>query len=148
MRSIIVALLLLSLPAAAAPSAEPWPRWEQHSPASTERVDQRPWAELLRRYLRPGADGINRFAYASVTAEDRAALDADIARLQAIPISRLSRPEQRAYWTNLYNELTILVVLRAMPVRSITAINIAPGLFPRGPWDAKLIRVERGPLAE
>jgi hypothetical protein len=148
MRPLLALLaFLLAGPALAAPASEPWPRWERQQAGSTERVDQRPWAELLRRYLRPYQDGVNRFAYASVTPEDRAALEADITRLQGIPVSRLSRAEQRAYWINLYNELTILVVLRAFPVASIREINTSPGLFSRGPWDAKLVRVEEEPLS-
>lgn len=142
MRFIVAALLLLAVPALAAPSSEPWPRWERQDAASTQRVDQTPWAGFLHRYLRPGADGINRVAYATVTPEERAALEADVARLATVPASRLARAEQRAYWINLYNELTVLVVLRAMPVRSIADIGISPGLFTRGPWDAKLIQVE------
>lgn len=148
MRSLwLILALLIGGPALAAPASEPWPRWEQQREAATERVDQAPWAGLLRRYLRPGADGINRFAYAAVTPADRAALEADVARLAAVPVSSLARPEQRAFWINLYNELTVLVVLRAMPVSSIMDIGISPGLFARGPWDAKLLQVEGQPLS-
>ena len=148
-RPIALVLLLGScLPAAAAPSAEPWPRWERQDAASAQRVDQAPWAGLLRRYLRPGQDGVNRFAYGAVAPADRAALEADLARLVAVPVSRLSRAEQRAYWINLYNELTVAVVLRHYPVESITRINLTPGLFnAAGPWDAKLVRVEDEPLS-
>lgn len=144
---LIAILLLLAPPAAAAPSAEPWPLWERQDTASVLRVDQTPWAGLLRRYLRPGQDGVNRFSYGAVTPEDRAALQAHLSQLQALPVSRLSRAEQRAYWINLYNELTIFVVLRAYPVRSITDVNLSGGLFSRGPWDAKLVRVEDEPLS-
>ena len=150
MRRLIALVLLLGscLPAAAAPSAEPWPRWERQDAASVQRVDQAPWAGLLRRYLRPGRDGVNRFAYGAVTPAERAALEADLGRLAAVPVSRLSRAEQRAYWINLYNELTVLVVLRHYPVESITRINLSPGLFSAsGPWGAKLVRVEDEPLS-
>ncbi|MBO1078326.1 DUF547 domain-containing protein [Roseomonas haemaphysalidis] len=148
MRSFwLILALLAATPALAAPSSEPWPRWERQQQSSTAQVDQAPWAGILRRYLRPGADGINRFAYAAVSPADRAALEADVARLAGVPVSGLARPEQRAFWTNLYNELTVLVVLRAMPVSSITDIGISPGLFSRGPWDAKLVQVEGEPLS-
>ena len=148
-RSIALVLLLGScLPVAAAPSAEPWPRWERHDAASAQRVDQAPWAGLLRRYLRPGQDGVNRFAYGAVTPADREALEADISRLAAVPVSRLSRAEQRAYWINLYNELTVAVVLRHHPVESITRINLASSLFAApGPWEPKLVRMEDEPLS-
>ena len=98
--------------------------------------------------MRPGPDGINRVAYHEVSPADRQALDADIVRKQSTPVSILSRAEQRAYWINLYNELTVQVILQHYPVASITKISLSPGLFsPGGPWDAKLIRVENEPIS-
>ncbi len=144
----LTVLIGLSFPALAAPSAEPWPRWERQDTASARVIDQRPWGMILRRYVRPGSDGVNRFAYRAVTPADRAALEADLQRLAGIPISGYARAEQRAFWINLYNELTVLVILQHQPVESITQINLTPGLFSAGgPWDAKLIRVEGEPLS-
>ena len=69
-------------------------------------------------------------------------------RQAAIPISQYSRKEQRAYWTNLYNELTIVTVLQHYPVASITKIDLTPGLFSAsGPWDKKLLQVEGTPIS-
>jgi hypothetical protein len=62
--------------------------------------------------------------------------------LAAIQVSGLSRQEQLAFWINLYNALTIDIVLAHYPVRSILDIDISPGLFARGPWDKSLIQVE------
>ena len=146
MRMVAGLLALLGLmqqPALSAPRAELWPRWQAHDDASTAVVDQRVWASFLRRYVRAGADGINRVDYAGVSAADRAGLAADLRRLQQVPVSSLSRGEQRAFWSNLYNELTVNVVLQHDPVASIREINLSPGLFSAaGPWDAKLIQVE------
>jgi hypothetical protein len=125
-----------------APSAELWPRWTEHDPASTEQVDHRAWTVFLGRYLRPSPDGISRLAYASVTAGDRQALSAYLAALASVAVSRLSRAEQFAFWVNLYNALTVKIVLDAYPVRSIRDIAISPGLFTRGPWDAKRATIE------
>ncbi len=47
-----------------------------------------------------------------------------------------------AYWINLYNALTVRVVLDHYPVASILDIDISPGLFSNGPWGKKLIVVE------
>lgn len=150
MRIIFALLLVLSSAGRtlAAPRADLWTRWQAHDDASTQTVDTRAWAAFLKSYLRPGADGINRVAYGAVTPADRAALDADLQRLQRVPVSTLSRDEQRAYWTNLYNELTVQVVLQYYPVSSITKISLTPGLFSGGgPWDRKLIRVEDEPIS-
>lgn len=144
---LLLMVLALTVPAQAAPGADPWPLWDRHDDANRQTIDQAPWARFLRTYVRPGRDGINRVAYASVTPADRQALEADLGRLTAIPISLHARAEQRAFWTNLYNELTIVVVLRHYPTTSITRINISPGLFASGPWDAKLIQVEGTPLS-
>ncbi len=81
-------------------------------------------------------------AYAQVTDADKKALGTYIAQLAATPISRLKRAEQRAYWINLYNALTVKVVLDHYPVESIRDIDISPGLFADGPWDKELIEVE------
>lgn len=126
----------------AAPSAERWPFWEKHEDASRQVIDQGAWAGFLARYLRPGGETANRLAYGEVSAGDREGLRADLIRLTSLPISTYSRAEQRAYWINLYNELTVATVLAHMPVASITKIDISPGLFGFGPWDAKLIVVE------
>ena len=140
-------LALAATPASAAPAAEPWPLWERHDAAAPTAIDHIPWARFLASYRRDAPDGIGRFAYRAVTPADRAALEADIARLAALPISRFNRAEQFAYWVNLYNALTVLTVLRHYPVKSIRDIAISPGWFSTGPWGAKLIEVEATKLS-
>ena len=135
-------LALAATPAGAAPAAEPWPLWERHDPGAPTTIDHAPWGRFLASYRRDAPDGIVRFAYRAVTPADRAALEADIARLAALPISRFNRGEQFAYWVNLYNALTVLTVLRRYPVKSIRDIAISPGWFSTGPWGAKLIEVD------
>ena len=62
-------------------------------------------------------------------------------------VSGLGRDEQCAYWINLYNALTLEVVLDHYPVASIRDIDISPGLFSQGPWGKKLITVEGEPVS-
>ena len=133
---------IASLEALFAPKAELWPRWQAHDPASAETLDHAAWDRLLRRYLTRDAAGLNRFDYGAVGAADRAALDGYLAALAARSVGRLDRAEQRAYWINLYNALTVQVVLAHYPVESIQDIDISPGLFASGPWDKTLIAVE------
>lgn len=59
-----------------------------------------------------------------------------------MPISNYNRTEQKAYWINLYNALTVELIISRYPVASIRDINISPGLFVRGPWGAKLLAIE------
>ena len=131
---------------AAGPAARPWPLWERHDPAAPGTIDHGAWGAFLRAYLRPGADGINRVAYGAVPPRDRDGLEAYLRRLAALSIGGYSRPEQRAYWINLYNALTVLTVLRHHPVGSITDIRLG-GPFTFGPWDAELVAVEGTPLS-
>jgi len=127
----------------AAPRAELWPYWQQHNPANWRRIDHTRWDSFLRRYLvTDDSSGIHRVRYAAVSLQDRALLKQYLADLAEVKVTHLDRPEQRAFWINLYNALTVKVILDHYPVTSIRDIDISPGLFQRGPWDAKLIRIE------
>ncbi len=128
--------------AQAAPKADLWERWQAHDPASTRQVDHGAWTGFLQRYVQAAADGVNRVAYGAVTPGDRDLLRHYLGHLAAQPLSSLSRAEQQAYWINLYNALTVSVVLEAYPVQSIRDIDISPGLFSDGPWGKKLLAVE------
>ena len=141
--------LLLSLPAQAgmlerlfAPQAELWSFWDTQDATATQTIDHSAWDDFLGRYLQQGDDGINRLRYAEVSASDRTALQDYIAQLQAIPIRQYKRDEQLAYWINLYNSLTVDIVLQHYPVASIRDIDISPGLFADGPWGKKLLIIE------
>jgi hypothetical protein len=115
------AVAAASFEALFAPRAELWARWTAHDEASSATVDHATWDRLLRAYRVPDADGVARFAYGRVGAEDRKALAAYLDGLAAVPISRYTRAEQFAYWVNLYNALTVKVVLDHYPVASIRA---------------------------
>ncbi len=134
--------VVLAAPASAAPKAELWPRWQAHDPGATLSIAHREWDQLLKAYVMPGSDGVNRFGYGRISDADRARLAAYIDRLAAIPISRFARSEQLPFWINLYNALTVKVVLDHYPVKSIREIRLSPGLFAIGPWGRKLVQVE------
>lgn len=125
-----------------APSADLWKAWAAHDETSTVRVDHSAWDRLLRAHVTRGADGIARFSYRRVSKAERAALDGYIARLQSVRVGGLRRAEQFAYWVNLYNALTVRLILDHPGVKSIRDIDISPGLFADGPWGAKLATVE------
>lgn len=147
-RNACMVLLVLTLAgnfssALAAPQPDLWPRWERHDPASVQRVDHSAWGAFLGKYLVTGHhSSINRLRYATVTPADRRSLTEYLDRLQKVKVSGLNQAEQKAYWINLYNALTVKVVLDHYPVKSIRDIDISPGLFSDGPWDAKLLKVE------
>ncbi|HWH76682.1 MAG TPA: DUF547 domain-containing protein [Candidatus Binatus sp.] len=127
----------------AAPKAELWARWQKSAPASNQKIDHSAWERFLKvNVVAPHPSGINRVGYQNVRPEDQKLLNDYLRSLQATPISNFSRSEQKAYWINLYNALTIELILSRWPVASMRDINISPGLLERGPWGAKLITVE------
>ncbi|MCG8588922.1 MAG: DUF547 domain-containing protein, partial [Proteobacteria bacterium] len=146
--TLILATLLGLAPAAlAAPQPELWERWSGHDAESTRTVDHAAWGAWLKRYVRPDAAGIHRVDYAGVQSEDRERLRSYLAVLAATPVTQLARDEQRAFWINLYNALTVQVVLDHLPVESIRDIDISPGLFSDGPWGKALVQVEGTPVS-
>lgn len=146
--TLVLLPLMLCFAAAprAAPEAELWPRWQAHDPAASAVIAYADWQALLDRVVVPGSDGINRVDYAALAGPARPALDAVVARLAALQISGYSRAEQFAYWINLYNAATLQVVAAHWPVDSIRDIDISPGWFADGPWDAEVVTVEGAAL--
>jgi len=141
--AVLLSILLITSTAQAAPKADLWGRWEAHDPDSSLTVDHRTWDALLGKYLvTSDPSGVNLFQYGAVTSLDRTALEMYLDELQAVKVSALSRPEQIAYWINLYNALTVNTILKHYPVNSIRDIDISPGLFSNGPWGAKLLNIE------
>ncbi len=119
-----------------------WARWQKHDPASGQKIDHRVWDRLLKQYVVSHPSGINRVRYQDIRAEEQKLLKNYLQSLQGISISSYNRKEQQAYWINLYNALTVDLILSRFPVASIRDINISPGLLARGPWGAKLLTVE------
>lgn len=106
------------------------------------------YAALLDRYVVSSGDGINRVDYAAWQANtaDRQALAAFIASQEKLKPSQMPAHERFAYWANLYNAVTLSVVLQAYPVRSIKDIKSKGRLLDfkgfLGPWRTKLVEVE------
>lgn len=147
MRTFLIILLLPLLAACASverlalPAATPLQQTSLTDtvPPPGERVDHGDWSAFLSRYVAPGAQGVNRVAYRQVTPSDRALLDRYLAELQAVNPASLTRDQQLAFWINLYNSVTVDVVLDHYPVASIR--DITDGGLSFGPWDRKLVQV-------
>ncbi|MEE4298104.1 MAG: DUF547 domain-containing protein [Pseudomonadales bacterium] len=102
--------------------------------------DHGPWQDFLDRYLvTDTANGIHLVRYGAVSAEDRRSLDAWLEALAGTDPRGASRDAQMAYWINLYNGLTVQLILEHPEVESIR--EISSGLFSFGPWDLELTRV-------
>jgi len=142
-RKCIIGVLLIALTTVgfADTKKETWPIWLVFNPFVTKSIDHNAFGKFLQKYIVKSQDGINLVAYDKVSRRDRQLLRNYISRLSQVPINEFNRDEQLAYWINLYNALTIKVVLEHYPVRTIKDINISPGLFTVGPWKAKVISV-------
>lgn len=114
--------------------------WESHALGSHEVLNHAPWDRFLATYVTIDDHGAARVRYGDVTTADRDALNQYISKLSKAPLSRMPRDRQRAFWINLYNALTVDLVLDHYPVKSIRKIK--PGFLPVGPWDMELITVE------
>lgn len=122
------------------PESEAWEQWRQAAAAQEVTVDHSPWGELLARYLEDDhPSGINRFDYAAVADADALRLNQYINQLAAVPVARLTPGQQQAYWINLYNALTVQLILDNPGVDSIRQIR--DGLFSIGPWNRELVTI-------
>ena len=116
------------------------PAWDASDETNTAQIDHGAWQDILDGYLHSHDSGINRVDYASLktSAEDSAKLSEYLAHLQGIDPRHYSRLEQKAYWINFYNALTVKVIVDAFPVDSIREISdsmlAVGGLIPIGPW--------------
>lgn len=94
------------------------------------------WENVLRKNVSKGKGGINRFNYKKASKTDVATYITLLARVDP---AKLTSGAAFAYWINLYNALTVQMVLSRYPVPSIK--DIGGGLFGSGPWKKKLIEV-------
>jgi len=125
----------------AAPENKALEFWSPSDKDSTTIIDHTPWQNLLDTYLDDKhPSGINRFNYAKVNTKDLKTLSNYIKQLQQINPHDLNRAEQKAFWINLYNALTVELIIKNYPVKSIT--KLGKGFFAFGPWDDILINVQ------
>jgi len=110
--------------------------WADHDPNNAERLVHGDWQALLDAYLiTDDPSGVYLVDYAALKANevDRQRLNGYIDYLQGLNPRQYAKDVQMAYWINLYNAVTVKVVLDEYPVDSIKDIH--EGLIPgTGPW--------------
>ena len=116
-------------------------QFAKSAPQSTQTVDHNIFSQLLGKYIIQDKTGLNRVNYQALKGE-QAKLKTYISQLEAVKVTKLSKDEQFAFWANLYNAVTLNVVLDAYPVKTIKDIDISPGIFSNGPWGKKLVTIE------
>jgi hypothetical protein len=135
-------MFLACATAQAAPRADLWERFAAHEEGNREAISHALFDGFLEKYVKRGDDGINRIPYGRIEGNDRKRLREYLNAMQNVAITKYARGEQRAYWINLYNALTIQIVLDHYPVKSIRDIDISSGWLADGPWEKKLLTIE------
>jgi hypothetical protein len=104
----------------------------------SEAVDNRIYAELLKKYVARGKVDYRGFQ----SEEDR--LDQYLEVLEGTDPDALSREEQFAFYVNVYNAWTIKLILTRYP--DIQSIKDIGGIF-NSPWKQKIVRLNGGLFA-
>ena len=134
----LIGLILITGALPAASKLKLIPFWDASDESNMSQIDHGAWQEILDTYLQSHGSGISRFDYAALKANagDTAKLSGYLSYLQGLDPRTYSRQEQKAYWFNFYNSLTVKVVADAYPVDSIKKISnsMLGGLIPVGPW--------------
>ncbi|WP_434357064.1 DUF547 domain-containing protein [Parasalinivibrio latis] len=135
--SALLTFVLITGSAFAAPKSELWPYWDKTDPDSTQTISHKPWQRLLDTYLVEKGE-YTLFDYQAIGPEDRNNLKSYITGLADLDPRGYTKAEQYAYWVNLYNAITVELILDNYPVKSITKLG---GLFSFGPWGDKVITI-------
>jgi len=141
--TILFTYLLLSLPVVvlAAPESILDSYWNVFDDKNKKSINHEQWQTLLDTYLVQN-DSLkqNLFSYKKVSSQDKDLLKNYLNFLKSLDPKIYSLPEQKAYWLNLYNALTVNLILESYPVESIT--DIKQRFYHFGPWDDKIVDVK------
>lgn len=137
LRIISLLLTLISFNVYSAPKSELWPFWQQSEHNNTATISHSEWQSFLDNYL-VRDNGYTLVKYGAVSKQDRKNLKQYISSLEAIDPKQYSLNEQYAYWVNLYNAITVDLILDDYPIKSITKLG---GLFSFGPWGSDVVKV-------
>ena len=138
--------MLLSPVLLAAPSAQYWAYWDSSNEGSYRSINHSEWDSILSRYVvTQHASGINRFRYGDVSKADRKRLQSYLAAMASVDPRQYRKLEQKAYWMNLYNALTVNLVIEHYPIKSVQ--DIKGRGFSKGPWNTSLVTIARQELS-
>ena len=142
--SLIIGMLLLTSLAFSAPNKDYWEKWAAFNPLSTQTISYTAWQQFLDKYV-ISKEGQTYLEYKKVTKDNKKELQHAIKLLAQLPITNYNRDEQLAYWINLYNMLTVEVILNNPTITSITQID--KNWFGQSKiWDTPIITVDQTAL--
>ena len=141
LRTWLLSFFLLGCTGAyAVPEKDLWVFWNQSDETSRQVIDHSLWQGFIDRYLKYSQSReMFMVLYGKVSEDDWALLKEYLDMLSRNDPRMLNRQEQLVYWINLYNALTVNLILKHYPVKSITRLGV--GWFRIGPWQDKMITV-------
>ena len=141
-RSVLIWLgLFMSFPLLASPFGNLWEQWNTSNEENQSSVDHSDWQTILNRHLHLSDDGINRVSYQNFDTGSKTLLKNYLSRMARVTPTSLRKREQIAYWANLYNALTIDLVLSHPKKKTIK--KMGKKFLSFGPWDDEVITVEK-----
>lgn len=124
-------------------SPNPITYWNDSNESNNQQINHDLWADILSLYLFNDSQMNTRgFAYGQVTPNNKVKLERYLQQLESIDPRQYSKNEQLAYWVNLYNALTVNLILEHYPVDSIK--KIGDGFT--GPWNIELAHINGLPV--
>ncbi len=140
-------LTLLMANSAIAENEVDWNRWSIHDPESVDEVQYGPLDAILRTLV-IDVKGSTRMRYSVLGADKPLAyLTRYIQYMVGLPVSRLNRNEQLAYWLNLYNLGVIrMFVTDPDAYRKVKILRGEPATPGEG-WSTPVFVVEGQPLS-
>ena len=139
-KNVLLLLLLtfFTLSVHAAPKANVLVFWDASDNNSRESLSHQLWGDFLEVNLQRDSKGNRLLNYGNVSKQDKKLLKNYITSLIERDPRGLNLDEQFAYWVNLYNALTVQLILTNYPLKSITKLG---GFFSFGPWDDEIVKV-------
>lgn len=114
--------------------------WSASNESNNAQINHQAWHKILDTYLVDNdPSGVNLFNYASAAKKSSTALNIYINTLSRIDPRTYNKAEQKAYWINLYNALTVKLIIDNYPVKTIT--KLGESIFSFGPWGDNAITI-------
>lgn len=104
-----------------------------------DSVSHEDWDSFLEQHTHRDQNGVVRIDYGGVSNEEHQSLKRYIKTMSAVRTTDLTKNAQLAFWINLYNAVTVDVILDNYPVASIR--DIRDGVLDLGPWEDKRLEV-------
>ncbi|WP_305845916.1 DUF547 domain-containing protein [Photobacterium kishitanii] len=144
MRIVLSLLCILwSMTIFAAPKADLLPYWQDQLATDQRQINHHQWQQLLDKYLVVQPQQ-TLFRYGDVTTADKQHLSNYIKQLSDLDPRQYNRNVQFSYWVNLYNALTVQLIINNYPITSITKLG---GFFSFGPWDQPMVTINNKTLS-